>query len=110
LFLVIKAILDAAADAVELDIPDKLSILAHPNIRMDVFIAIYNIRLEELNEDRKSSKTRNTQLEKVLKMLPPIYSDKLRPNDDPLKQLKDNILKDTQGRAIASDKDAFVTI
>jgi hypothetical protein len=34
---------------------------------------------------------------KALKMLPAIDPEKLKPNPDSLKQLKDNILKDAQG-------------
>jgi hypothetical protein len=97
LFLAIKAILDTAADAVELDIPGKAGMLVGPNTRLGAFIAIYNIRLEELHEDQKSSKSGETRLEKALKMLPTIDSEKLRPSSDSLKQLKDNILKDAQG-------------
>jgi hypothetical protein len=97
LFLGIKVILDFAAEAVELDIPGKIGILAHSNIRLDAFISIYNIRLEELHGNRKSSKSSNTRLEKALKMLPSIDTEKLRPSDDSLKQFKDNVLKDAHG-------------
>ncbi|MCP4261065.1 MAG: hypothetical protein GY774_26670 [Planctomycetes bacterium] len=97
MFLAIKAILDTAADAVELDIPGKAGMLAGPNIRIGAFIALYNIRLEELHEERKSSKSGESRLEKALKMLPTIDPEKLRPSPDSLKQLKDNILKDAQG-------------
>ncbi|MFC1635361.1 hypothetical protein ACFL5Z_11010 [Planctomycetota bacterium] len=97
LFLATKAILDAAVFAVELDIPGKAGMLAGPNTRLGAFIALYNIRLEELHEERKSSKSGETRLEKALRMLPPIDPEKLRPSPDSLKQLKDNILKDAQG-------------
>ncbi|TKJ36295.1 MAG: hypothetical protein CEE38_12845 [Planctomycetes bacterium B3_Pla] len=97
LFLATKAILDAAAEAVELDIPAKVGMLAGPNIRLGAFVAIYNFRLEELNEERKSSKSGGTRLEKALRMLPPIDPEKLGPSPESLKQLKDNVLKDAQG-------------
>jgi hypothetical protein len=97
LFLATKAILDAAADAVELDIPGKAGMLAGPNIRLGAFIAIYNFRLEELHKERKSSKSGETRLEKALKMLPSIDPEKLKPSPDSLKELKANILKQAQG-------------
>jgi len=97
LFLATKAILDTAVDAVELDIPGNAGMLAGPNVRLGAFIAIYNIRLEDLNEERKSSESGDTRLEKAIKMLPAIDPEKLRPSPDSLKQLKDNILKDAQG-------------
>ena len=97
LFLATKAILDTAVDAVGLDVPAKVGMLASPNTRLGAFIAIYNIRLEELKEERKPWESGETRLEKALKMLPPIDPEKLRPSPDSLKQLKTNILKDTQG-------------
>ena len=97
LFLAGKAILDAAVEAVELDVPGNESTLANPNTRLGAFIAIYNIRLEELDEDVKSPKSGATRLEKALKMLPRIEPEKLKPSPESLKQLKDNILKNAQG-------------
>lgn len=94
LFLAIKAVLDVAADAVGLDVPRDEGLLAGPNTRLDAFIHLYNIRLEELTEERKSGATR---LEKALKMLPSIDVEKLRPSPDSLKQLKGKILEDTRG-------------
>jgi hypothetical protein len=97
LFLAVKAILDAAAEAVGLDIPGKGGVLASPYMRLGAFIALYNIRLEALREERKSWQSRETRLEKALKMLPAIDPDKLRPRPDSLKQLKGDILKHAQG-------------
>jgi hypothetical protein len=97
LFLAIKAVLDAAAEAVGLDIPSGHGMLPGPNIRVGAFIALYNIRLEELHKERKSLKSDEIRLEKALKMLPTIDPEKLRPSSNSLKQLKDNILKDAQG-------------
>ena len=97
LFLAVKVILDAAAEAVGLDIPGKGGVLASPYIRLGAFIALYNIRLEELHEERKSWESGETRLEKALKMLPAIDLEKLRPSPDSLKQLKSEILKDAQG-------------
>ena len=96
-FLATKAILDAAADAVELDIPDKAGMLAGANIRLGAFIAVYNIRVEELKEKRKPWESCETRLEKALKMLPAIDPEKLKPSPDSLKQLKADTLKDAQG-------------
>jgi len=97
MFLAIKAILDAAAVAVGLDIPSKYGMLASPNIRIGAFIVLYNIRLEELREKRKSWESAETRLEKALKLLPAIDPERLKPSSESLGQLKDNILKYTQG-------------
>jgi hypothetical protein len=97
LFLATKAILDTAVDAVGLDVTAKVGMLAGPNIRLGAFIAIYNIRPEELKEERKPWESGEIRLEKALKMLPAIDPEKLRPSPDSLRQLKDNILKDAQG-------------
>jgi len=99
LLLAVKAILDAAAEAVGLDIPDKEGVLVGPYMRLGAFIALYNIRLEELREKRGSRESGETRLEKALKMLPAIDPEKLKPSPDSLKQLKANILKDAQGEA-----------
>ena len=97
LFLAVKAILDTAAEAVGLDIPGKGGVLVSPYMRLGAFIALYNIRLEELREERGSWESGETRLEKALKMLPAIDPEKLRPSPDSLKQLKGEILKDAQG-------------
>ena len=97
IFLAIKAILDTAIDAVELDVPGDGGILADANVRLCANIDLYNIRLEELREERKSWESAETRLEKALKMLPAIDPEKLRPSPDSLKQLKSKILKNAQG-------------
>ena len=97
LFLTVKAILDAAEDAVGLDIPGNGGMLANPNTRLGAFIALYNIQLEELHKERKSWKSGETRLEKALKLLPAIEPEKLKPSPDSLKQLKGDILKGAQG-------------
>jgi len=99
LLLAVKAILDAAAEAVGLDIPGKEGVLAGPYMRLGAYIALYNIRLEELREERGSRESGETRLEKALKLLPAIDPQKLRPSADSLKQLKSDILKDAQGEA-----------
>ncbi len=68
-------------------------------MRLGAFIALYNIRLEELSEEVMSRKSDETRLEKALKILPPIDPEKLKPSPESLKQLKDDILKDAQGEA-----------
>ena len=97
LFLAIKAVLDAAADAVGLDVPRDEGLLAGPNRRLDAFITPYNLRLADLQEERKSWESGETRLEKALKMLPAIEVDRLKPNPDSLKQLKAEILDDARG-------------
>jgi hypothetical protein len=99
MFLAIKTVLDTAAEAVGLDIPGDKGVLAGPNTKLGAFIAVYNIRIEELKEERKSWESSETRLEKALKMLPAIDPEKLRPSPDSLKQLKSDILKDAQSEA-----------
>jgi hypothetical protein len=97
LFLAVKAILDVAAEAVDLDIPGDNGVLTGPNTRLGSHVALYNIRLEELHEERSSWESGETRLEKALKMLPAIDLERLRPSPESLKQLKGNILKDARG-------------
>jgi hypothetical protein len=97
MFLAIKVILDTAAESVGLDIPGDKGMLIAPNIRIGAFIALYNIRLEKIREERKSWESAETRLEKALKLMPAINTEKLKPSSESLGQLKDNILKDTQG-------------
>jgi hypothetical protein len=97
LLMAAKAILDTAADAVEMEIPGKGGMLLGPQTRLGAFIALYNVRLEELNEEGTSQKSDETRLEKALKMLPPIDQERLKPSPESLKQLKENIMKDAQG-------------
>lgn len=80
-----------------MDIPSKGGMRANPYIRIGAFIALYNIRLEKLKEERKPWQSAETRLEKALKLLPAIDTEKLKPSPDSLKQLKDNILKYAKG-------------
>jgi len=97
MFLAIKAVLDTATDAVGLDVPDDRGLLAGPYDRLDAFIALFNLHLEELKEDRKHWQSRETRLEKTLRRLPAIDVDGLRPSPDSLTQLKGKILDDARG-------------
>ena len=95
-FLATKAVLDAAAETVGLDMPGKEGVLASPYMRLDAFIDLYNIRLEYLREERKPWESAETRLEKALKLLPAIDPEKLKPSVEALKQLKADILKDAK--------------
>ncbi len=97
MFLAIKAVLDTAADAVELDIPGDAGVLADPSARLDAFITLYNLRLEELQEEQEFRRAGQTRLEKALMLLPAIDADKLNPSPDSLKRLKGKILDDARG-------------
>ena len=97
MFLAIKTILDTAAEAVGLDIPGDKGMLVAPNIRLGAYIDLYNFRFEELQEKRLPWESAETRLNKALKMLSLIDSEKLKPSPDCLKELKDNILKDAKG-------------
>jgi hypothetical protein len=46
---------------------------------LDAHISLYNIRLEELKEERRSWQSGETRLEKALKMLLAIDPDRLKP-------------------------------
>jgi len=93
MFLAIKMVLDTAADAVKLDVPGGGSVLANPDTRLDAFINLYNIRLEELKGERKHG----TRLEKALMLLPAIDVDKLKPTPDSVEHLKSQVLNDARG-------------
>ena len=95
--LAVKAILDAAAEAVELSIPNKGGMLALPYIRVGAFSGMYNLRLEAHKEKRLPWESGETRLDKAIKTLPAIDMEKLKPSPESLKQLKADILKDTQG-------------
>jgi len=94
--LAIKAILDAATEAVELSIPSKGGMLALPYVRVGAFSGMYNLRLEALKEKRLPWESGETRLDKALKMLPAIDLERLKPGPESLKQLKADILKDAQ--------------
>jgi len=97
LFLAIRAVLDTAADAVELDVPGSDGVLSGANMRLDAFITLYNLRLEELREEGHCGQSEETRLERALKLLPAIEGGTLKPSSDYLKQLKTKILDDARG-------------
>ena len=96
-FLAIKIILDTVAEVVELDVPVSKGIFTDQYERINAFVTVYNFRLERVNEGKYSWESQETKLEKVLKMLPAIDIEKLKPSSDSLKKLKDEILKDAHG-------------
>lgn len=95
LFLVVKAVLDAAAKAV--DLPGEGGVLAGAHARLEANITLYNIHLEDLHEEQRSWQSSETRLEKALTMLPAIDPEKLKPSLDSLKQLKSKVLDDARG-------------
>jgi hypothetical protein len=92
LFLAIKAILGAAADAVELDITDDRWLTTNLNKRLELYSAEYNYGLSELKEGPKPWSSGQIKLEKVLKTLHVIDLNKLTPSDRSMQQLKDGLL------------------
>jgi len=96
-FWATKIILDTVAGAIELDVPVSEGIFTDQYIRLNAFITVYNFRLERACEGKFSWEAKETKLEKVLKMLPAIDLEKLKPSLDSLKKLKDEILKDAHG-------------
>jgi hypothetical protein len=97
MLLTVKAVLDAAADAVGLDVASGNSVLAVPDLRLNAFVHVYNLRLEELKEGRRRWESGETRLEKALQMLPAIDPGRLRPTADSMKKLKGKILDDARG-------------
>lgn len=97
MFLALRAVLDTAADAIELDTPSNAGLLVGPNMRLDAFIALYNLRLAKLKAEQKPWRPCETRLEQALKMLPAIDVDKLNPSPDSLRQLKRTILDNARG-------------
>ncbi len=95
-FLAIKAVLDAALDAVEIEVPDGEGMLADLDALLDAHIDLYNIRVKELKAERKSWQSSKTRLEKALQVLPMIDMDQLKPAAASLGQLKAEILEDTR--------------
>ena len=95
--LAVKAILDATAEAVGLNIPSKHGELPIPIIRIGAFAGMYNLRLESIKEKRLPWESGETPLDKALKRLPALDLEKLKPSPDSLQELKGNILKDAQG-------------
>jgi hypothetical protein len=96
LFLAIKTVLDTAAEAVELEVPGEEGLLAGPNGSLGAFIALYNLRLGELKEEREAWESGETRLEKALGLLPAIDMDRLRPSPESLKRLRAKVLEDTR--------------
>jgi hypothetical protein len=92
LFLAIKAILDAAVEAVGLDVPGDEGILTRPHVMLGAHIKLFNIRLEELKEERKARRNGEYRLEKALKMLAVIDRERLQPSPDSITELKAHIL------------------
>jgi hypothetical protein len=64
---------------------------------LDAHISLYNIRLEELKEERRSWQSGETRLEKALKMLLAIDPDRLKPAAESIRRLKGKILDDARG-------------
>jgi hypothetical protein len=95
MFMAIKAVLDSAADAVDLEVPGDASVLAGADIRLNAFTKLYNIRLEELREEETSG-SKLTRLEKALLLLPSINLEQLKPSVESLKRLQDGILEDAR--------------
>ncbi len=97
MFLAIRAVLETAAVAVELDVSEADDVLTGANVRLDTFITLYSLRVEDLKEERRLWQPGGTRLERVLKLLPAIAVERLRPSVDSLSQLKKKILDDARG-------------
>jgi hypothetical protein len=91
-FLAAKLILDAAMDAVGIDVPGDVGILADLSSRLMAYVDLYNIRLQVVKDRRTRRDRKETRLEKVLKTLPAIDMNKLRPNTDSMKRLENSVL------------------
>jgi hypothetical protein len=99
LFLAIKAVLDAAAEAVELQIPGGKGLFTWLEMKVNAHIDLYNLRLERLKVEGSTGRSPASRLEKALKTLPALDADRLKPSPDSLKQLKGKILEDARSEA-----------
>jgi len=97
LFLALRAVIDTAAQVVELEMAGNEGVLVNPHTRLGIHIDLYNLRLEELKEKRQAWESADTRLEKALTLLPAIDVTKLQPSPDSLKELKGQILDDARG-------------
>lgn len=94
IFLAIKAILEAAADAAELDIQDEGWLLYNLDEQLKLYSEDYNYKLTEVKEESKPWNSKENKLQKVLKTLPAVDLDKLKPIPESMKQLEEHILTD----------------
>jgi hypothetical protein len=95
-FLAIKAVLDIAIDAVEIEVPDGEGMLSDADTSLDAHVDLYNIRVEGLKAERKIWQSSETRLEKALRVLPAINVNKLKPTAVSLERRKAEILEDTR--------------
>ncbi|MBN1362845.1 MAG: hypothetical protein JW993_19765 [Sedimentisphaerales bacterium] len=79
-FLAVKAVLDTAADVLEMDVPVDAGVLAGANMGLHACITLYNLRLEELKEEQELRRADETRLDKALMLLPVIDVDRLNPH------------------------------
>jgi hypothetical protein len=92
IFLAVKVILETAADAAGLDIPDEGWALSNLKERLKLYAEYYNHELSEVKEEPKPWRSGDTKLEKVLKTLPVIDLDKLMSSAASMEQFKNSIL------------------
>jgi hypothetical protein len=94
IFLAIKAILEAAVETVELDVTGEGWLLYNLDEQLKLYSEDYNHQLTMVKEEPKSWSFRGNKLQKVLKTLPAVDLDKLKPAPESMKQLKEHILTD----------------
>ena len=92
IFLALRAILEVAANGVELDVSDEGWTLSYLNERLELYAQEYNHKLNEVKEKPKPWSSGETKLEKALKTLSAIEINKLAPSATSVQQLKNKIL------------------
>lgn len=96
-FLGVKAVIDKASKVVGINFTDGTRCIESVCERMELYTMEYNHRLEDLKKKRSWDHSEESKLEKVLKTLPPVDLEKLKPSVTYMQQLKDDIMNDLGG-------------
>lgn len=103
-FLGVKAVIDTASKVVGVSFADGAAGIESVCERMELYAKEYNHRLEDLKKKRPWDHSEESKLEKVLKTLPPVDLEKLKPSVTYMQQLKDDIMNDLGGEQWLYDK------
>ncbi len=99
LFLALKAILETALEAAELDSHGDAALTAQGRERLRPYLDEYHHRLSRLKDGPVLWKGEETKLEQILKGLPTIDLEKLTPTPESRKAMEDNVLSDVRDDA-----------
>jgi len=99
LFYALKAILEAALEAADLNSRGDAALTAQGRERLRPYLEEYHHRLTRVKTKPRLPEVRATKLEEVLRMLPAIDLEKLRPTEESNKALEDSVLSDLMNDA-----------